>query len=650
MSYPVGLLRLATILSYDSKRGLIEVNLDISNITINAETKKKVQVPFALYSVSGMFIGSAPEPGTPIVVGQGESGQWYFVSYLSSNVSQAPTLNTGEILIQSEATTKITIDNSGNINIGSDTNKLYINTESNLYIDNFDSKLSFTQASRQITGPIKREIVNNKNISDDSKLSSYLFDRFTRSIALDPSAPANTSTTSSLKNPTFVESRDVLYEFVYSADVGDELYESSLYGKSNQKKDTFSLPNRRKSRADALSLSLLSPNFLMESIKGTAVDIFGNILDINRTPLPIGKEDTSIRPDSTKDKISSYLKIRELQRKSIAFHFELNARKDFKGKSGQLTLPDINSNNDYARNRSRLFIDIDKEGMLKVNVPASSETGNIPLLVRYENYSSFGNDDNNNPNKLFFRNDKLDIFLDSFAKDGGVISIENENGIVTPQDRLTNKHLLHGTAHHNILKTCEAHQSNQFISYPYEPLFKISSIPILDPSINPVVSPKIIVGGSEANAGGRSGSINFDGSLDINVGANTVDRQSIWLDTAGGVVGNIGRDKNFISAAISMDGDLLLQVGGNGISADSRFSKLNNSFRPGAIDIRVFNAGFECTLIRIDNEGVKIITPGRMVFQSQGDMLFRSASSIVLDAERITIHDREVLKYPIISI
>lgn len=650
MSLPVGLLRLATVKSYDSQKGLLTVNLDMSNITINTETKKVIKIPFSFYSVGGLFIGGIPDPGTPIVIGQGEGGNWHFVSFIVNNTPSLPKLKSGELLLQSSSTTQLTLNTNGTINLGSITNRIHVNTDSNLYIDNFENRLSFTQANRHVVGPVKRDLRPNKNIAEDSKLDSPLFDKFLFPIGLDPSATLKNIKSNS-KNPPFVENRELTYEFVYSADVTDELQESAIYGKSNQKKEKFILPNRRKSRSDTLSLSLLEPNFLMETIKGTVVDIFGNILDINRNRLPIGSDEFTIRSEGNKDKISAYFKIREAQRKSIAYHFEINAKKDLKGKNGQIRLPDINSNTDYARNRSRFFLDIDKEGMFKLNVPASSEVGNIPLLARYENYSSFGTEDSNNPNKFYKREDGLDIFLDSFAKDGGVISVENENGIATPKDRITDQHLKHGTAYHNILNTCQAHQSSEFISYAFEPLFDISAIPTYpaDDRNKNIVCPTIKVGGADANAGGRSGSINFDGSIELNVGANTVDRHSMWLDTAGSIIGNIGRDKRNISAAVTMDGDLLLQVGGNGIGTDSRFTN-NSGFRPGAIDIRVFNAGFDCTLIRVDNEGVKIMTPGRMVFQSQGDMLFRSASGIILDGERVVIHDREVLKFPVTTV
>jgi hypothetical protein len=62
----------------------------------------------------------------------------------------------------------------------------------------------------------------------------------------------------------------------------------------------------------------------------------------------------------------------------------------------------------------------------------------------------------------------------------------------------------------------------------------------------------------------RSGQVNLDGSLELNIGANTIDRQSLWLDTAGGIVGNVGRDLNNNSLILGMDGNAFVQVGSNG--------------------------------------------------------------------------------------
>lgn len=668
MALPVGSLKIGSVSKYNQRTGLLEVTIDLSNKSFS-KNLQTVSVPFSFYSAEGLFVGGIPSPGTTVVVAQGE-GEWYFVSFLIKNIDAQPELKVGELLLQSSPTTKITLDKNGSINVGSFLNKIYINTDRNLMIDNFNDKLSFTSASREINGVIKRDKNPNKNVSNSSRLDDENYDKFLKPIGLDPQLPTNADIRGSNKNPPFVEKREMVYEFAPSSNVTDELFESLLYGKSSSNRQQYDLANRRLNRGDTLSLSLVEPNYLIESIKGSVVDLFGNLLDLNRQPILIGDETLTLKKSGDSDKVKTYLKIREKQRNGLGFHWEMNSRKNLFGKNGA-QLPNIDSNSDYSRNRSRFFVDIDKEGQMKVNVPASSETGNVPLLVRYENYSTYGTQDNGNVNKHYFRSDNKDIFVDSFANSfkpttlttnnrgkaesftvstmAGIAIVDETDGNIAPKDRILNEvPIFHNTPYHNILDTCytsHKSQENKFINFPYNPSFNITDIPMIEN----IVSNTIKVSGDAANAGGRSGSFNFDGSLEVSLGANTIDRQSLWLDTAGGLLANLGRDKNYISAAVSMDGDLVLQVGGSGISSDSRFTSakgFNNAFRPGAIDIRVFNAGFDCTLLRIDGNGVKISTPGAMMFHSVGPMSLRSESSIALDSENVTIHQRAVLKDP----
>jgi hypothetical protein len=550
------------------------------------------------------------------------------------------------------------LDLNNDLKIGSDNKKIHINTKLNLFTSNFDSENHFTQGSIKIDGVIKRDLNFNTNFSQSSKLESDDYDQQFKVISLDPFSSPNNIVTSSRKNPPFVEQREIIYEFQKSSDVQDDLFESSLYGTSPTKKPIYDFPNRRLSRADTLSLSLVAPNFLMETVKGTVVDIFGNILDLNRTPLPIGQGSQTLRSDKSDDKTKSFISIKELERKSLAYHFEINTRKDLTSLNGQLSLPNINSNSDYARSRSRFFFDIDKEGQFKLNVPASSEKGNIPLLTRYENYSTFGTEDNNNPNKLIYREDNLDIFLDSFAASPtifegdspkqnsnvkGSISVKNDSAESSPVDRIVNTPIKHGTAHHDILKTCYAHQTLDFLNYQTDDLPEQTVNISLIPNLQNVVSDTIQIG-QNANAGGRSGQINFDGSLELNIGANTVDRQSLWLDTAGGIVANIGRDKKNMSAAISMNGDLFLQVGGIGVSGDSRFVTQNNGQIGAVVDLRVFTDGLYAHLIRLDRNGISIMTPGNMNIHAKGKLRLTSGSDVEIEGESVIMQGRLVLK------
>jgi len=654
----VGLLRTGAIIGYDASKGLLKVRLNTASSIRGRAQSVDIPAPHAMFYNNGLFIGTKPMPGTPVVVGQGSGGQYYFVSYLAENLPAVPTLTDGELLVRAADESKISLNTNNDINIGGSNNKIHINSKSNLITTNFYNENHFTQASRRVEGLVKRDLKPNTNFDQNSKLENDNYDSKFYVIGLDPTVSPNPIITGSGKNPPFVEKREIVYEFQYSSEINDDLFESTLYGNTKPPATVFTFPNRRKSRSDTLSLTLASPNYLMETIKGTVVDIFGNILDLNRVPLPIGKDQNTLRAATSTDKVKSFQLIKALERKSLAYHFELNARKDLTGQNGQMTLPDITSNNDYARNRSRFFFDIDKEGVFKWNVPASSETGNVPLLTRYENYSSFGPEDNNNPNKLIFRDDNLDIFQDSFAasafdindgtfaEDRGSIKLDSDGADGAPLDRITESHIKHGTAYHDILATCYTHQKSDFLQYCADdtnPVFSKSAVAKI-PLITKVALDTITVSGDSANAGGRSGSISLDGSLDLNIGANTSDRQSLWADLAGGMVLNVGRDINNMSGALSMNGDVFVQIGGMGVSTDSRFVKQNNGHIGAALDIRVFNSGLRVTMIRIDDEGVKILTPSNLAIHSGQNMRITADADIVIECETLTVQGRMVKK------
>jgi hypothetical protein len=652
---PVGILRRAFISSVNQQQGFITAEIDTSSTTLPNDTQKKrrVQIPFSFYSVEGLFLGGLPKVGTPIIIGQGEGTSWYFVSFNVSNISQLPVLNDGELLAQANSNTRLSLGADNTINLGSQSINLHLNTSTkkvnNKFQSTFSNKFSFSEAAREITGIIKRELKADNAVSSSLKLTSEDYDQNLTAISLDPTLTTVITTHDASKNPPFIEKREIVYEFAYSSGVSDDITESALYSQDQQQNiqdnTTFLLPNRRESKTDTLSLSLVAPNFLMESVRGTVVDIFGNILDINRSPIlgfNINNPDLSLTSKSVKDNV--FLDIKAAERKSVAYHFELNARKDLSAGNGKFQLPDINSTSDYARSRSRFFFDIDKEGQFKLNIPASSETGNIPLRVRYENYSTFGTEDNSNPNKLIFRDDYLDIFLDSFANNE--INITDGNKVLTPIDRISGSHIKHGMPYHSLLNSGVAFQDTAFLGYQLiDQTVDITKIPTL----NKIVSDTIVVGGNNPNGGGRSGSINLDGFLEVSIGANTVDRQSLWLDTAGGIIANIGRDKNFVSSLISLDGDLFVQVGGLGVAGDSRFSTLNNAYRGGTLDIRVMHDGFTTSMVRIDKNGITIMTPSNLTMHAR-NMNIQADGQLNISADRLYLQDREVNKFPIVSI
>lgn len=663
----VGLLNTGEVESFDPKTGYTLVKLTGQSATkgVNA-LPVRAEFPAVLSMANGLFIGALPVAKTKVVIGQGEGGPFHITSPLIdpfdiNPLSQpiypkVPLPREDELLIQANDDTKISINLNGSINLGSDLDKLYMNAGIGIISTNFDNSYLFTKASRKINGAIKRKSFFNVNTD------SYENESEDSIIGLDPTKAANFMSSGQDKNPAFVESRELIYEFDILSQVSDQLTESKYYLKQG-KNNISKYKDRRKNRSETLSLTLAYPNHLMETVKGTVVDIYGNILDINRYPLPIGEKNYTLRTDENKDK--AYLSIREQQRKSVAFHFELNARKDF---ATNAAFPDINSNINYSKNRSRFFVDIDKEGMFKINIPASSDKGNVPLLTRYENYSTFAEEDeNDNPNRFFDNSpDNIDIYQDSFAvnrfdnvsaekqiftyiddqhllltdpnkADKGSIKILNENAVYSPIDRITKTHIKHGTAYHDVLSTCFAHQVSKFVNWD-SGKNKIS--PKDFPLLSNIASDTINISGANANAGGRSGSINLDGSIDLNIGANNIDKQSIWLDTQGGMIANFGKDKNDRSALISTDGSVFLQVGAFEISSDGNLSQNN---KPSTLDIRVLNSQNRATIIRIDETGnIILMSPATIQIHAAKGLQLTSDQNIDISAENVRIQERHV--------
>jgi hypothetical protein len=466
-------------------------------------------------------------------------------------------------------------------------------------------------------------------------------------------------------------------------------------------------------RSTVLGLSLTNPNELLEEVKGTLVDIFGNFVDINR----------EIIPGPSGEKPEDFLvSAMEKLRHTVAFHMELNTRKgwrydeEYSNTKKPIVLkgfPDPLSVANNARDRSRWFVDIDKEGLTKVNIPATSETGNIPVLARYETSSVIEVDDSGIPQKkvrenpsLLYRNEaNRDIFHDQFGPGGIKILDSNEkpninnrlagesgNWLDGAGDRKTQpKYIEAGTAFHDITQTALTllKESINIVASdmvednpptPEEDPQAVSSevdprVPKADP-IPAARDPKTGLVSGQPNAGGRSVQANLDGSLEMSVGANTVDRVSLTLDTAGAIVSRLGRDRFGRSIVMQADGTIAIEVGGfdfigenSSDGADSRFVGRGDGrktalpgdptrFKSGKIVIRLRRANASSSgpdednadnLLVLDETGMTIHSAGRMNFLSDMDMTLESKSRITLEAPKVQIYKdmpRFVTKFP----
>lgn len=641
----LGLISEATIDSYNED-GTV-------NLTIPTNPNKIIaSLPLAFASTDGAFIGGYPSVGTSVAVSHGQ-GRYFITSYLPTNKvfkkgsgrrDLMSEFTPDTILFQTKgAANRILMDPNDGIEIGTSTENSHADPKRGIWSHNFRQELHFSAGHRSIIGVIQRDIKENATRSVTSSiLDSHEYSDSLAKIGMDPSTTPSTNFSGNIiRNLPLIENHEITYEFQnYDNGIGftTDTDEGDRYiSKLLPDRPTSVL--RKDSRTDAFNLSLNNPNHLIEVIKGTGTDIYSNILDLNRDILPIGKTD-ELSLSKNPDKKDAFAKIRALHRKGLAFHFEINARKQT-GNDDISQAPNPTSVNDYGRLRSRFFFDVDKEGQFKMNVPASSETGNVPVLARYETAStiaaSMGLIDN--PNKLIKEGNNRDIFHQGFANAATINLKGNADGYSSPNDVLLNKPIKLGTAYHDIKKTIQVHQKNtndRLLNYFKTSETYLNRIDAIDPE--DIVSDTVIVSGPLANAGGRSGTMNFDGSLSMSIGADTVNRQSLWLDTAGGVISNIGRDLNGHSICSSLDGDLLVQIGGSAVVGDSRFVKENNAYRGGTLDIRVLDGRNQISMIRIDKNGVFVSSAGRLEINSAQDMVIRSKATLMLQAEQIVMY------------
>lgn len=163
---------------------------------------------------------------------------------------------------------------------------------------------------------------------------------------------------SSLRNPELSEHRHVINEF--STDSMFTGFEDEVL----RLKGTLSLfkysDAYRRNREPANSLHM-AEHELIEIVGGNLIDIHGNVLDLNYRKLNYGGPEDKV---PTKRVEAAYDRAKRISRRGVGYHFQLATN---------------SSKSDPSTYQSNLAFDIDKEGVFKLTVPKSSNTGNVPF-------------------------------------------------------------------------------------------------------------------------------------------------------------------------------------------------------------------------------------------------------------------------------
>jgi len=598
-----------------------------------------------------VLIAMAPQEQPYIVAIIPEHG-YYFdqsgVSDSSVDVSPYPDIKPGEISLKGKNSSIDLTTNSVCLDCGAGENgvDLEISRLSKAMFVRTSNLYSFSEAGRKTEGVVRRDKGDVEDPNDTKTLdflSGIAYDSILVDIGRSPedevSLRSSMVSKLTIRNPALVEKRDITYEFADSFGVRDIESESSATTLINQNNINESSNNivvnpshRENRRTDSLDLNLRNFNHLIEKTEGTVVDIYGNVLDINRHKITIPELETI----NTKDAASHGLKrLYSYLRRSVKYHFEINARKDVP----DTNLPTKIKNTLYnATEHGRWSVDVDGEGLTKINIPASSETGNIPVLGRY-----IVSRPETNPAQGQFKDpQKQDVRLLPFGYKtitNGVASFSGPTIVDKEYVPITvDGYVAAGTAHHDIVAIAPSIFKSGELKSP-DPINSSASVgPVTTKLYNTILplQENNYQTNPQANAGGRSLHANFDGSAEVSVGADTADRKSLVIDLAGGIVSHYGRDRNGRSVIHQTDGDVIIQIGGKGITGDKRFTASSDTNdRPGRIEIHLNRPGKESHKIIIDEYGMTIDIQGNIALKSVGDFSISAGGKLLLNGDKI---------------
>jgi hypothetical protein len=631
-------------------------NDDISNII------KGVAVVNTGSFGSGVF--SAYHIGSPVWIGQSYYFQPLIVGFadipgsieqgnvLDSNDIDNPQVDPGEVVLQSHSGAHIDLRKTGDIKISNLKNDGFFLSDSHRSILlNSHQLYNVNDSGYTVEGRVKRfhpSYVPGTDPVFVDLLGDPEADAFTVDVARDQTQKSlhmnrNRGTANVVRNPSFAEKREFILEFADSFFVRGANIETELasefpqalsqmdrsvakrrgYGLNEQTFDNL----RHASRTNAIRLD---DNVIIERIQGTLVDIFGNVLDLNYNKINL--------PQITDMGSSGVSKAHSMLSRSVAYHFQVNSR---------------NIITDTSTGNGKFTFDIDKEGQFKLNVPRSTTSGTIPTLTSFTS---------NNTDL----NARIDINNTQLSKSGNLLSPTGGNAgtafhdMTLTADRLIRHSIksINPIREHSNTLSIQANGDTPNIEYVVSNSVLTSSAPQYTTTLS--VQPDATAISTQIDpttAGGRSGQINFEGSLEVSIGSDETDQKSLMLDTAGSLVAWLGMDGHGRSIVANADGSVLLNVGD--YTADDNGDQ---TFNQGTVEIRVNlvdekknhplqpgqigdNKTTSDHIIYIGPKGI-VIASGNgtpIAIRSSGDLLMEAAGTIDLKGKEIRV-DAGVLR------
>lgn len=499
-------------------------------------------------------------------------------------------------------------------------------TTTNISENNF----SYSKSGRVISGSIRRMPMTQRKIFPRPSLMEYSlysepnYARYTDAIGFFTGDKAlQYSILGKIRNPELSEFRMVINEFSTDSmftGFDDEVLRMNRDKKLFEKSDTL---ERNRETGNILHLA---EHELVEVVGGNLIDFNGFPLDINYNALAYG--DDSNKTPSSKNIKTDMEQAKRISRRGVGLHVQLSTN---------------TSSSDESNSSKNFVFDVDKEGVLKVNVPASSDTGNIPFVsktnyIKDDNYTEtvFANESVEEQIPALLRDSNGDVVFPRIGdpnlttRSTGVrFDISGKNPYFgVPGVGVNNTVRVNSTKHHNMYATAERLIANMidrvnipsyFMDPSGEPTELPQGKPFEVPYSKELLDPKSTVTGLPVS---MSTVVVFPKNPAIDPGGDTV------------VAGNVFDDDNLpigkpFSNKFTVTGDTV-SIDSNNKKVGGKSSNLNFE---GSIELSVGKDNYDQKSILLDTAGALVSWFGKdknnrsVVMQTDGDALLNIGGS-----------------------
>jgi hypothetical protein len=290
-----------------------------------------------------------------------------------------PDIASGRMIVRGGAGNALCLMEDGSLELTSITKKGLFLHKNRLKMNQYmvaEHQASYSNAAKSFSGNVQRSSYvkretfrtkTEKSLSLDAEIEYH--ERAVDLGFFTGSKVAPRTYGRKVRNPGISEHRTVYREFASDANFSGFDKEidrgSGIGGLYADTKDAI----RYNEQGNTLGLA---PDELVEVISGNVVTLDGKVMDLNYSSLVYGSPNNRVIQGVTAKDME---RAKRVSRRGIGHHFQLST---------------ASSSGESNTTVSNFVFDIDKEGVIKMNVPRSTNTGNIP-------FSSVANFDSETP-------------------------------------------------------------------------------------------------------------------------------------------------------------------------------------------------------------------------------------------------------------